>query len=56
MSNTYVCSACKCKFEKDWSDDEALKEKDKNFKNIAIEDCDIVCDDCYKKIMLRINN
>lgn len=56
MSNTYICAVCKGEFEKGWSDEEALKEKNENFGNIKgfskIEDCDLVCDDCYKKMTL----
>jgi hypothetical protein len=56
--NTYICDECKGEFEyeSDWSEEDALKEKENNFGNIPIENCGIVCDDCYNKIMQHINN
>lgn len=47
-SNEYKCALCKGVFEKGWSDEEALKEKDELWSGISIEECDLVCDDCFK--------
>ena len=49
-TNQYRCSMCGGVFDKGWSDDEAKKELDATFPGIKVEDCDVVCDDCYKKI------
>ena len=51
MGETYTCSICKGVFEKGWSDEEALKETEEIFGDVPIEECDIVCDDCFKEIM-----
>ena len=54
MNNTFICAACKGEFKYGWSEEEALEEKNNNFGDIEgfpkKEDCDIVCDDCYKKM------
>lgn len=47
--NEYMCAHCKKIFTKGWSDEEAEQEKiDNGFDNT---ECDIVCDDCYNKII-----
>lgn len=52
MNNkTFICAHCKEEFEFDWSEEEAIEEKNKNFGDIDIKNCSIVCDDCYEKIM-----
>jgi hypothetical protein len=52
MSKIYKCSNCNLEFElvKNWTDEDAIKEKEKNFPGITLEECDIVCDDCYQKL------
>lgn len=44
MADSYVCASCKGEFIKAWSD-------------VASEsvDMEIVCDDCYKKIMGEVD-
>ncbi len=50
--NEYLCAACGGIFEKGQTEEEALKEKEANgWGAVPMEDCDVVCDDCYKKIM-----
>lgn len=49
--NEYKCRMCGVVFEKAWSDEEAAQELKDNFGNPSIDDCDIVCDDCYKNFM-----
>lgn len=49
MSNTYKCAVCQGTFEKGWSEEEALEELKENF-NMPVEECDVVCDDCYRKM------
>lgn len=47
MADTYICASCGGTFDKGWSDDEAEAELASTFA-VPKEDCDIVCDDCYK--------
>ena len=48
----YKCAMCKGVFETSCSDEEALKEMQDTF-TVAYEkeDCEILCDDCYKRLM-----
>ena len=50
MSNQYICALCKRTFDKGWSDEEAKTELNENFPGFETDDCDLVCDDCYKKM------
>jgi hypothetical protein len=50
-SNTYTCALCGGTFEKGLTDEEALAEKDALFPGVPLEDCDIVCDDCFHMMM-----
>ena len=53
-NNQYQCLCCKGIFEKGWSDEEAIKEmEENNFDSYSPEELAIVCDDCYKKIMIH---
>ena len=46
--NEFECSVCHNIYEKEWTEEEAREEqKDNGFEHL---DCDIVCDDCYKKL------
>lgn len=49
ISNVYTCTICKGVYNKGWSDEEAEKELEQKFGKRNIEDCDVVCDDCYNK-------
>lgn len=49
----YKCARCGETFETEWTDEEAKVEAKNNGFNI--EDCDVVCDDCYKEIMVKIH-
>jgi hypothetical protein len=49
--NEYKCAACGGVFEKGWSDEEALAELDATF-GVPVEDCALVCDDCYREMGL----
>ena len=49
---TYVCAVCKEEFESDWSEEEALDELSKTFPGIPVEECESVCDDCFKNMGL----
>lgn len=50
--NEYKCSVCGEIFIKGLTDGEAEKQLEKEFgKDVITEDCDLVCDDCYKKMI-----
>lgn len=46
----FNCVMCKQTFNKAWSDEEAEAEVKEVFGPIPLEECDVVCDDCYKKL------
>lgn len=55
-NNTFKCAVCKGVFSKETPEEEALAELHQNFgDNVSLEECDVVCDNCYNKIM-RENN
>jgi len=45
--NQYRCGYCMHVFEKEISDEEALEEKNRLFRNLSLEDMVIVCDHCF---------
>lgn len=48
---TFKCEFCGETFISGWTDEEAMKEYEKNYgKNIG-EEMDIVCDECHAAIM-----
>lgn len=47
----YICDHCKGEFIANWTEEEAIKEKEENFGNISMEDCAQICDNCYKEFM-----
>jgi len=49
QDNEYKCADCGGVFEKGWTDEEAVEEKEANGWNGI--DMAVVCDDCYNKIM-----
>lgn len=51
MSAIYVCARCAKVFESDWSDAEAAAELGEKFTGHKVEDCDVVCHDCYTLFM-----
>jgi len=44
---TYVCAICNQAFIKGWSDEEAIAELENDFVGFSLDQCKIVCDDCY---------
>jgi len=48
-SRTFKCALCQEEFESAWTEEEALAELKKTF-DIPKEECDVVCDECYKKL------
>ena len=54
--NEYKCAYCEGVFEKEWTDEDALKEKEENgWEDMDLSDMALICDDCYKKIMKTFN-
>ena len=53
--NEYQCCKCGGVFEKGWTDEEAKAEMVKNF-GTAMEDVDVLCDDCYNEFITRTFN
>ena len=55
MPDQYTCAVCGETYNKtrdgSWSDEKAEEELQSNFGPIPLEECDIVCDSCYKRIM-----
>lgn len=50
----FKCVVCKKVFKKGLTDAEAEKQLEKEFgDNFITEDCDLVCDDCYKKMFKK---
>ena len=48
---TYICAMCKGIFEKETPEEEAVDELHELFgPDVEVEDCDLVCDDCFEKI------
>ena len=51
-ANEFKCDQCGGVFSYEWTEEEALKEKEDNgWKDIDMDDTAEVCDDCYNKIM-----
>lgn len=48
--NEYKCAMCRGVFEKEWTDEEAVAELQEDFGAVPIEDCAVICDDCYQKV------
>jgi hypothetical protein len=50
--NYFKCAICGKVFESSWSEEEALAELVENFgKDCNVEDCEVVCDDCYQEMI-----
>jgi DNA-directed RNA polymerase subunit RPC12/RpoP len=50
MAEEYKCAMCGGVFEKTVAEDDALAKLYEQFgEDVAVEDCDIVCDDCWQK-------
>lgn len=46
---TYKCALCEKELEQGWSDEEAEIELASTF-GVPKEECDLVCDACYKRM------
>ena len=47
---TFQCYMCKGVFEKD-PPGRAEKELEENFPGFSVDECEVVCDDCYKMFL-----
>lgn len=50
LTLTWQCAMCKQTFDRGWSHEEAVAEKNKLFGDISLEECEQVCDDCFQLI------
>jgi hypothetical protein len=54
-TDQFKCALCKDIFDteedKGWNEEKRVKELRQNFGNVPVEECDVVCDDCYKVIL-----
>lgn len=48
--NEFTCAECGGTFEKGRTDEEALSELKIKFPGHNPEDCEIICDDCWKSL------
>lgn len=51
MTATFTCALCGETYEKDWTDEEAEAEKDQLWGDVPLEECEIICDDCFKQVV-----
>lgn len=47
MADEYTCECCSKTYPKGWTDEEALAELEVVFA-VPVEECAVVCDDCYR--------
>jgi hypothetical protein len=52
-NDTYVCAICGGEYIKGVSEEEAIKEKEEYFGNTPVEECDLVCDDCWNNFIIN---
>lgn len=46
----------KAKFESEWTEAEAVAEKERDFGSVPLEECEQVCDVCYQQISPQNNS
>lgn len=46
----YYCALCGNIYTKEWSDEEAMEETHTYWPGVDMEQCGIMCDDCWQKI------
>jgi hypothetical protein len=57
-SYEFTCKLCKGVFEREWTEEKALAEYRKMFGGLPDalkKDKDVLCDDCYKKLMIKVS-
>ena len=50
--NQFTCALCGGTFGNAWSDAEAAAELAESFPGFDTDECDVVCDDCYRRLTL----
>lgn len=50
-NQTYTCEVCGKTCKSAWTEEEALVELEIKFPEARVEDCALVCDDCYKEFI-----
>lgn len=51
MPDTFICAECGGTFEKGWTDEEAAAECQERFPGNQLDQCAVVCDECYQRII-----
>ena len=52
IGDTYTCAVCSNEYLKGVDDETAMEETKEIFGDVKQEDCDIVCDDCFRAMGL----
>jgi hypothetical protein len=47
--SAFTCAVCRRTYEKGLSDEQAEAQLERTFPGAKMEDCDLVCDDCFIK-------
>jgi hypothetical protein len=45
----FTCAHCRKSFVSAWTQEEALAEKDRDYPQFPLEECAVLCDDCYRR-------
>jgi DNA-directed RNA polymerase subunit RPC12/RpoP len=58
MGNNYICACCEGEFTPpdDWTEGDALAQKQMNFKNFSMDEMEVICDDCFHQVMAANNS
>lgn len=51
MSNTFRCAECGKTFKKARTDKEALEDLNKEFPDMPVSECVVVCENCYQVLV-----
>ncbi len=52
-AKTIACAVCREPLDHDETlEDERLAELQANFGDVPVSDCEVVCDECYRKVMI----
>ena len=55
MKEDLICAHCGEEFtpsdDEQWNDTKALVELEQKFPGTPVEECVVICDDCYQRIM-----
>ncbi|KKN10359.1 hypothetical protein LCGC14_1037200 [marine sediment metagenome] len=55
MSNKFTCANCDKTFGKVSTEEEVMEEKERLWGDISLDECVIICDDCFNNAMKRFN-